>query len=101
MKKRTIILIFSLFFVLVFSQKAFAAEEKKLLLVYDSLNIAGEKQADIDSLQRLLTSMGAEVVTTTDNTYVAGELNDNQFYGVISFVNWDEKGLQSNVFEDD
>lgn len=101
MKKRTIILIFSLFFVLVFSQNAFAAEEKKLLLVYDSLNIAGEKQADIDSLQRLLTTMGAEVVTTTDNTYVAGELNDNQFYGVISFVNWDEKGLQSNVFEDD
>lgn len=73
------------------------ATNDQVLLVYDSLNLANEQGDTVDSLQRLLTSLGVEVDTVQEKDYLPGMLNTDAYAGVISLVNWAEKGLVSET----
>ena len=77
------------------------AAEERVLLVYDSLNLADSGEKNIDSLQRLLTSMGVKVDTVQDKDYLDNMLRDDVYTAVISFSNWTEKGIQSESFKKD
>lgn len=70
------------------SQNVQAAETKRVLLVYDSLNIAEERENDVDALQRLLTSFGVVVQSISEEDYLPGQLLNDSYDGVISMVNW-------------
>ena len=83
---------FLLFFVFCgFAKPALAAPSKHVLLVYDSLNIAGKKENDVDALQRVLTSFGVEVQSVAVSDYVPGELLNDGYDSLISMVNWPEQ----------
>lgn len=83
---------FLLFFVFCgFAKPALAAPSKHVLLVYDSLNIAGKKENDVDALQRVLTSFGVEVQSVAVSDYVTGELLNDGYDSLISMVNWPEQ----------
>ncbi|MHC5216283.1 hypothetical protein ACYSNR_06425 [Enterococcus sp. LJL128] len=101
MKKIFLLIIMVLFPLISFSQKGEATEQERVLLVYDSLNLANAGEKNVDSLQRLLTSLGVKVDTVQDNAYLENTLRDDVYTGVISFVNWSEKGLQSDYFRRD
>ncbi|WP_225534073.1 MULTISPECIES: hypothetical protein [unclassified Enterococcus] len=94
---------YSLFFILCclffIPQKALA-EEQHILLVYDSLNIAENKQNDVDSIQRLLTSFGASVQTVEEDKYISGMMFDQKFDGVITMINWSDKELNEQFIQD-
>ena len=74
-----------------FAKPALAAPSKHVLLVYDSLNIAGKKENDVDALQRVLTSFGVEVQSVAVSDYVPGELLNDGYDSLISMVNWPEQ----------
>ena len=83
---------FLLFFVFCgFAKPALAAPSTHVLLVYDSLNIAGKKENDVDALQRVLTSFGVEVQSVAVSDYVPGELLNDGYDSLISMVNWPEQ----------
>lgn len=98
MKKLVIICLGIVSGLLMFTTKAEAAEAQRVLLVYDSLNLADEGEKKVDSLQRLLTSMGVQVDTVQDSDYLKGSLREDVYTGVLSFVNWTEKGIRSEEF---
>lgn len=83
---------------LLFSGQAHAAEKERVLLVYDSLNLADSGEKKVDSIQRLLTSMDIQVDTVQEKDYLAGTLREDVYMGVITFVNWSEKGMRSELF---
>lgn len=100
--KKILVLLFSLFMgIVLFSSQSEAAETQRVLLVYDSLNLASSGDKKVDSLQRLLTSMGVQVDSVQENDYLKGTLQEKVYAGVISFVNWSEKGLRSEPFIED
>lgn len=101
MKKTATLFIAIVLSLLLFSNKAEAAEKQRVLLVYDSLNLAGSGEKKVDSLQRLLTSMRVQVDTVQDTDYLKGTLREDVYTGVISFVNWTEKGIGSELFIND
>jgi hypothetical protein len=77
-----------------------AEKEQRILLVYDSLNIAENKQNDLDALQRLLTSYGVTVQTIEEDDYLSGMLFEQEFTGVITMINWSDKGLNQEFVKD-
>nr|WP_246875402.1 hypothetical protein [Enterococcus faecalis] len=77
--------------VFIFPKTALAAPSKHVLLVYDSLNVAGEKENDVDALQRVLTSFGVEVQSVAVSDYIPGELLNADYDSLISMVNWPEQ----------
>nr|WP_278842483.1 hypothetical protein [Melissococcus plutonius] len=71
---------------------------EKILLVYDSLNVANGKEKDIDALQRLLTSFGVEVQSMLVDEYRAKELLNGGYSGLITMINWPDKPLKNADF---
>lgn len=100
---RKLVLVFLSFLAgtVLFSAKTEAADTDRVLLVYDSLNFADSGEEKVDSLQRLLTSLGVRVDTVQDEDYLKGTLREDIYTGVISFVNWSEKGIRSEEFIQD
>lgn len=91
---------FLLSLTIVGAKPTFADEAPRILFVYDSLNIAGNKENDVDAIQRLLTSYGAVVQTVEEDQYVANMLNERTYDGVITMINWPQKDLNQQFIQD-
>ncbi|VDG24357.1 hypothetical protein [Lactiplantibacillus mudanjiangensis] len=72
------------------------AATSKVLLVYDSQNVAQNDQTKIAAVQRLLTSVGVRVTTKAAADYRAGTLKHYQ--GVITMINWPQTDLNNADF---
>lgn len=77
-----------------------AANNNRVLLVYDSQNTSAAANQNIDALQRTLTSMNLRVKTVEQSDYKKGELNQH-YQGVITMINWRALGLVNQSFIND
>lgn len=75
-----------------------AATPPKVLLAYDSQNINAKAEKQVDSLQRLLTSLNLEVHTIAIDQYHAGDLERYQFQGVVTMINWPQTKFKTDAF---
>lgn len=78
-----------------------AASQKpqRVLLVYDSQNVANDDQHKIAAVQRILTGLHLAVKTQAAEDYRAGELAHYQ--GVITMINWPQTDLNNAAFSRD
>ncbi|MFC6171496.1 hypothetical protein [Loigolactobacillus jiayinensis] len=83
---------------LLWTQPVQAATPPKILLAYDSQNVSADSEYQIDSLQRLLTSLNLEVHTIAIDQYHAGDLTRYKFQGVITMINWPQTDFKSQTF---
>lgn len=77
------------------------AATKPVLLVVDSQNAATTAPAQLDALQRLLTSMALPVETVRLTAYRAHQLTPRRYSGVITMINWPQSRLGNATFERD
>lgn len=101
-KFKVILVMMGLFFIWGFNEPTTvqAAENNRVLLVYDSQNTSTSADKKIDTLQRILTSMNLRVKTVEQSDYKKGELNQN-YQGVITMINWSKLGLINQQFISD
>lgn len=78
-----------------------AADQRPVLLVYDSANVYYDGTKTIDSVQRMLTADGLAVKTVRLANYRQGELNDAAYRGVVTLINWPAAGLSNPRFNTD
>jgi len=71
----------------------------KVMLVYDSQNVAQHDQTKVAAVQRLLTSFNVRVKTVLAADYHAGSLQHYQ--GVITMINWPQTDLNNAAFSRD
>lgn len=103
-KKKLILgIFFSLVLSLIFipTVNVQAADNNRVLLVYDSQNDVNEDKKNIDTLQRSLTSMNLRVKTVEQSDYKKGTLDNNKYTGVITMINWRQLGLINQDFIND
>ncbi|MCH5462011.1 hypothetical protein HC026_08340 [Lactobacillus sp. LC28-10] len=81
--------------------QAEAADQRPVMLVYDSKNIAEHGDLDLDCCQRLLTSLGLPVKTVQLSQYHAHLLETSHCQGVITMVNWAQVNSRNQAFERD
>ncbi|MFT8824719.1 MAG: hypothetical protein ABF536_02385 [Liquorilactobacillus mali] len=104
-----VLLFFEMFFVLWMNIDSIKAaefqksnnESNKVLLVYDSKNIYYNGERTIDSVQRLLTSLGMETTTTTISKYKQGTLKSGRYKAVITLINWKSVNFTNKAFIND
>lgn len=77
------------------------ATQDKVLLVYDSKNVASQGDEKIDGLQRLLTSLNLKVTTLRMHAYQKGTLTAQHYTGVITVINWPQTEIPNPDFETD
>jgi len=68
----------------------------KVLLVYDSQNVAQQDQRKVAAVQRILTGIQVRVKTEVAADYQAGSLRHYQ--GVITMINWPQTNLNNAAF---
>lgn len=73
-----------------------AENSKRVLLVYDSQNVADHGQAKIAAVQRILTGLHVRGTTMAAEDYRAGELAD--YSGVVTLINWPQTKLDNAAF---
>lgn len=81
--------------------QAEASHQQPVMLVYDSKNIAEHGDLQLDSCQRLLTSLGLPVKTVQLSQYRAHLLETTHCQGVITMVNWAQANNSNPAFERD
>ncbi|WP_430616943.1 hypothetical protein IGJ66_001108 [Enterococcus sp. DIV0176] len=105
MKKGTVLFLscfLLFFFCAIKNQEVLAAENmNKTLLLYDSRNDETGNSEHIDTLQRVLTSLGQAVTTVSEANYQKGVLTNESFGSVITLINWPEKGINNQHFLED
>ncbi|MFD1671496.1 hypothetical protein ACFQ5M_05260 [Agrilactobacillus yilanensis] len=78
-----------------------ATPSPKVLLVYDSKNVAADGQKKLDGLQRLLTSFHYKVTTVRLADYQRQMLTSKKYQGVVTLINWPEAQLSNSAFDTD
>ena len=73
-----------------------ATTSTRVMLVYDSQNVANNDQAKIAAVQRMMTGLHIKVRTLAAEDYYAGELKHYQ--GVITLINWPQTGINNTAF---
>lgn len=73
----------------------------KVLLVYDSLNERNGRQEDVQTLSRMLMSMGQQVTATSMDNYRSGMIEKNHYNAVITMINWPGMKFDNPVFDRD
>lgn len=73
----------------------------KVLLVYDSCNARENKEKDVDTLVRILMSMGRQVTLVSMNDYQAGQLEKGKYEAVVTMINWPSMDFENAAFEKD
>ncbi|GAX05287.1 hypothetical protein IWT25_00591 [Secundilactobacillus pentosiphilus] len=81
--------------------QAETVDQRPVMLVYDSKNIANHGDLNLDRCQRLLASLGLPVETIPLSHYQANTLKDGQYQGVITMVNWGQSRNRNQAFERD
>lgn len=81
--------------------QAEAADQRPVMLVYDSKNVANHGDLNLDRCQRLLTSLGLPVKTVQLSHYQANALQAGRYQGVITMVNWGQSQNHNKAFEHD
>lgn len=77
------------------------ASTQKVLVVYDSQNVSQGGNQSLDTLQRLMASYHFEVTTVKLDRYKQGEIEKENYQGVISMVNWPEAHINNQQFNHD
>ncbi|MFB9768360.1 hypothetical protein [Lactiplantibacillus modestisalitolerans] len=72
------------------------AQTTRVLLVYDSQNVANNGERKVAAMQRILTSLKLTVKTQAAADYQAGTLRAYQ--GVVTMINWPQVGLENAAF---
>lgn len=73
----------------------------RILLVYDSYNVRENRQTDVETLSRILMSMGQQVTETSTENYHAGQLTKGNYQAVITMINWPEMNFTNDAFTRD
>lgn len=82
-------------------QQKKVVNSNKVLLVYDSKNTYYDGEKIIDSVQRLLTSLGMSTTTTTINKYQRGTLEAGGYKAVVTLINWKSGDFRNQAFSKD
>ena len=73
----------------------------KVLVVYDSLNERNHRQEDVQTLSRMLMSMGQQVTMMSMSDYHAGMISKGHYQAVITMINWPGMKFDNPAFDRD
>ena len=73
----------------------------KVLVVYDSLNERNNRQEDVQTLSRMLMSMGQQVTMMAMSDYHAGMISKGHYQAVITMINWPGMKFDNPAFDHD
>lgn len=73
----------------------------KVLVVYDSLNERNHRQEDVQTLSRMLMSMGQQVTMMSMSDYHAGMILKGHYQAVITMINWPGMKFDNPAFDRD
>lgn len=76
-----------------------AKSTPRVLLVYDSQNVAANGQNKIAAVQRILTAAQVRVTTVAVADYQAGMLT--KYEGLITMINWPQTAIDNGAFKRD
>ncbi|RRK11778.1 hypothetical protein D1831_00115 [Lactiplantibacillus garii] len=72
---------------------------ERVLLVYDSQNVANNDQTKVAAVQRILTGLHVQVKTEAAENYRSGQLA--KYQGVVTLINWPQTALNNRAFSRD
>ena len=104
---------FLIVLITIFSLVNFASNEKvkanttaiqdppRTLLVYDSLDEQNNGQSVVETLERLLMSMGQQLTVISMQNYHKGMLLNGNYQNVVTMINWPEMNFDNPDFDHD